>query len=344
MKKQSLLLTFALVICVLFAKATVITVSNSPISGGQYTSAQTAINAASVDDTVYLHGTGISYGNFTISKRITLIGAGYSPVGTQFVQPTIAGTITLDTVAFTFPVSGLHIIGIEASSFTISNPINNVHIERCAGSFSYVRGDGWIIEHCLISSLYSYSTPTFSSRIIRNNIIYGNSGIGFSSVTNGSGLLIDHNIIQGTISYLQYAVITNNVFTFSGIANSTANSFNTYNNNITVNTVPDAIPLTNNSGSGNINNANPSTVFIGNVTSYQSYPSLLNVNWHLTATSPGHNAATDGTDIGIYGGVNPMPNLTGASTLPQMTELNIQNPSLPVNGTLNYQFKARKQN
>ncbi len=343
MKKQSLLLTFALLVFSIAAKATVITVSNSPISGGQYTDAQTAINAALVDDTIYLHGSGISYGNLTITKRITLIGAGYNPTGTQFVQPTIVGSVSLDTVAFTNPVSGLHIIGIQANDFSTYNPINNVHFERCAGTFNYVRGDGWIVEHCIIYSFYCFSTP-FSSRILRNNIIYGSGAISFNGATNGAGMLIDHNIIQGTISYLQYAVITNNVFTFSGIANSAGNSFNTYNNNITVNTVPDAIPLTNNSGSGNINNANPATIFIGNVTSAQSYPALLNVNWHLTPTSPGHNAATDGTDVGIYGGANPMLNLTGASTLPQMTELNIQNPSLPVNGTLNYQFKARKQN
>jgi len=71
---------------------------------------------------------------------------------------------------------------------------------------------------------------------------------------------------------------------------------------------------------------------------------MVSYDWHLLASNPGHNGATDGTDIGMYGGLHPMPNLTGISTLPLMTLLNIKNSSIPINGTLNYEFKARQGN
>ena len=75
-----------------------------------------------------------------------------------------------------------------------------------------------------------------------------------------------------------------------------------------------------------------------------NYPTITTSDWHILAASPAHNAGTDGTDLGIYGGVKPMANLTGASNLiPQMTLLDLYDTDVPVNGNLNVRFKARKQ-
>ena len=75
-----------------------------------------------------------------------------------------------------------------------------------------------------------------------------------------------------------------------------------------------------------------------------TYPTIATSDWHILAGSPAHNAGTDGTDLGIYGGTQPMANLTGASNLfPQMTLLELYNTNVPVNGNLNVRFKARKQ-
>lgn len=345
MKKVTLIAALLLTLSSYLVNATVLTVSNSPLSGGQYTDIQSAISAAQLDDTVYVCGSPITYPNATINKRLTLIGAGYAPTGTQYNMPTVIGTLYIDSIlSFGFPMAGIHIIGISgAIQGSTSYRFDNIHIERCYCTINYVWSEGSIIENCIIQSMYTYSQATVANRIIRNNFIIGD--INWSQVVAAPGLIIDHNIIEGHIYSTSFAVITNNVFFFSDITASTNNNFNTYGNNITVSGSPQVLPFGNNSGSGNFNNVLPSAVFVTtNLIAAQTYPTLLNYNWRLLTTSVGHNAATDGTDIGIYGGAMPMPNFTGASTLPQMTMMNINNASIPLNGTLNYEFKARKQN
>jgi len=61
--------------------ATQWTVDNSDPSPGQFTSIQAAIDDVNVSagDTLLITGTNIPYGNVTISRPITLIGAGYNP-------------------------------------------------------------------------------------------------------------------------------------------------------------------------------------------------------------------------------------------------------------------------
>src|SRR5579864_1459109 len=65
--------------------AHVITVSNNAVNAGKYTNLQTAVNAASSGDTIYVSGSPTSYGAITISTpRLTLIGAGYNATGLQY--------------------------------------------------------------------------------------------------------------------------------------------------------------------------------------------------------------------------------------------------------------------
>ena len=70
-------------------------------------------------------------------------------------------------------------------------------------------------------------------------------------------------------------------------------------------------------------------------------------DYHLQATSPGKNAGTDGTDIGIYGGAYPFP--SGGEVpwqtsikpyMPQILEMNVLNAVIPLNDTLQVQVKA----
>lgn len=323
--------------------ATVLTVSNSPASGGQYTTINAAISAASVDDTVYVNGSAFTYAATTINKRITLIGAGYSPTGTQYNMGTSISSITLDSVLFTNPVFGTHIIGVDVNGVSSFYRFSDIHIERCRIGNLNAPGDGWIIENNIITGAVNVynSSCAVNNMIIRNNFLLG--GISSGCVTAAAGLLVDHNIIGQHIDYTNYALITNNIFFYANITGSYLNSYNIYNNNITINLSPDVLPFGANSGTGNYNNITASTVFSNGLTSATNYPALLNYDWHVIVSSQGHNGATDGTDIGLYGGTMVMPNLTGASTLPQIYLFDISNSSIPLNGTLNYEFKARKQ-
>jgi hypothetical protein len=60
-------------------KANQLTVSNLSTSPGQYTSLQTAINAANAGDTILVSGSGTDYAlntTINISKPVTLYGPG----------------------------------------------------------------------------------------------------------------------------------------------------------------------------------------------------------------------------------------------------------------------------
>jgi hypothetical protein len=356
MKTINSIIAIVLVLSSFLAKGTIITVSNYPIGAGQYTDVQSAINAASLGDTIYVMGSSIAYnpGGVNITKRVTLIGAGYAVSGTEYNLSTIiSGNVFLDSVTAGVPISGTKIIGIGITNYLFSTGngeyfVNNVLINRCyIGTFgSNLMGSGWVIEN---SIFYNYLDPHNSTGII-NNCVVRNSFLidGIYSpegVMNGSGLLVDHNIIEGQIQEINYATITNNIFFYANVSGATYNNYNVYDNNITVNGSADVLPFGTNTGTNNINNVSPSDVFGSGLTAAVSYPALLTTDdWQLVSGSPGHDAALDGTDIGIYGGTPPLPNFTGASTLPQMETLIIKNPNIPVSGTLNYQFKSRLQN
>jgi hypothetical protein len=352
MKTNTLIIATLMLLSSCIVKATVITVSNNPVSGGQYNDVQTAINASAAGDTIYVMGSPIQYdnGGINVTKRLVLIGAGYNVNNTTNNNLiTQIGSINLDSIAFNSQVSGSQIIGFYVNgSIGVTNGylINDILIERCyVSSAIYTNcSQGWVIQNNIVNSSIDFygNTDIITSCIVRNNFLIG--GLYSNGQITGSGLLVDHNIFEAQISTINYATVTNNVFFFAHISASPNNQYNVYTNNITVYSTADDLPFGDNSGTGDQNNVNPNQVYGSGLTGTVGYPALLSDDWQLVSGSPGIKAATDGTDIGIYGGSAPMPNFTGASTLPQMTELNIKNSAIPVNGTLNYEFKARVQN
>ena len=213
------------------------------------------------------------------------------------------------------------------------------------GTYVNVTANGWIIENNVISSGYGldFNFTPVTSCLVRNNFI--NVGISGQSSSNvQSGLIFDHNIIEGNLGQFSNAIFSNNIFFYSNISNWSQINNCTFTNNITASTASNILPYGTNSGGGNMNNVTFGSLFVGLISAVQGYPALTTLNWHLLSTCIGHNAGSDGTDVGIYGGTYAMQNLTGASSIiPQMTLMNINNVSIPVNGTLNVRFKAKKE-
>ena len=345
MKKitKTMLAAAAVILMSVGAKATVHTVNNGVINGGQFTSLQTAIDAATAGDTIYVHGSPNNYGDVTVNKKLTLIGAGYNVTGTANNFASTINNIWVDSLTFFSGPTGSKFIGLGIASNISTNvwPYtynpSNIYISRC-----YIGGtagiyDNAIIENCIIAN----GTIATQNAIIRNCLVGNINGQGITA----SGVIFDHNIFNGTAPYnISYATFTNNVFFFSGVA-STWGAVNNciFTKNMTFDNLSSALPYGSNTGSGNIATVMPTFQFNNTLTAASSLPAAT--NWNLKATSSGKNAATDGSDIGIYGGSYPMKNLTGASNLiPQMTLMNISNTSIPLNGTLNVNFKSRKQN
>jgi hypothetical protein len=184
MKTTTLLLAAMLLIFNVKSQATIITVSNNPVSGGQYTDVQSAINAATAGDTIYVMGSPIKYNNnsgINITKRLVLIGAGYNVTNTTNNNlNTVVGTFLLDSIAFNSQVSGTQIIGFYLTGSIYINSgysIKNIIVSRCyvSGGISTSCSNGWVVENCIVGNtinLYG-NTDVLSSMIIRNNFLLG---------------------------------------------------------------------------------------------------------------------------------------------------------------------------
>ncbi|MFI5149778.1 MAG: hypothetical protein ACHQRM_08610 [Bacteroidia bacterium] len=321
--------------------ANVITVSNNAIAAGMYSNLQTACNAAAVGDTVYVMGSPTDYGTVNVKTRIVLIGAGYQLTGTQNNWPSTVDYVHLDSVAFGNPVSGTKIAGLYISS-NIDNTgsagqINNIDVQRCyVSSWVYVEGVNWTIRNC---DIYGIQPQNYNYVYIQNNFI------GMIEYSNKTTVVIDHNTFttnNGNAFYsISNALIANNIFYYCSPLASVSSC--TFSNNITTNSSAQVLPPAGNTGSGNINNTPPgwtdATIPAGTVSSL----SLNNYSWKFGSSAPAHNSSTDGTDMGAYGGSYPMPNLTGATRIPQMQVLNVSGV-VPAGGNLNVNFKARKTN
>ncbi|HXC04465.1 MAG TPA: hypothetical protein VNZ86_06910 [Bacteroidia bacterium] len=330
-------------LCLLTAgamNANVITCSNNAIAAGMYNTIQAACNAANAGDTVYVMGSPTDYGTVTIKTRITLIGAGYAVTGTQNNWGSEVDYIHLDSVAFGNPVSGTKIMGLYINSGVDNSgsagTINNVDIERCFGNgWFYVEGTGWTIRNCVS---YGVQVQNYNYCYIQNNFI------GNIQYSNKTTVVIDHNTFNnssGCFYSMSNALIANNIFYYSSpLANVTSCTFS---NNITTNSSAQVLPPAGNTGSGNFNNTPPGWTDGTIPTTTISLSTEWIYSWKLGTSAPAHNSGTDGTDLGAYGGTYPMPNLTGATRIPQMQALNVSGV-VPAGGNLNVNFKARKQN
>jgi len=320
-------------------QANVITCSNNAINAGMYTTIQAAHDAAGVGDTVYVMGSPSSYGDLTIKTRITVIGAGYALTGTQYNYASTLGNIYFDTVGFGNPVSGTHLMGLyfQGINQTGSGAINNITIERCfVNSTLNIYGHNWNIRN---NNAYYININNNSYIYIQNNFI------GYIQNTNSPTVVVSNNDFvsysYNTFYNTSNALIANNIFYY---CNPTAGATGcTFSNNITTASTAMVLPPAGNTGANNINNTPPGFTDATIPSATVSQASISGYNWKLKPTSPGHNTGTDATDIGAYGGAYPMPNLTGATRIPQMQLFNAAGV-VPQGGNLNVNFKARKQN
>lgn len=334
---------FISVICSLslFASAKVITVNNNTNSPGQYSSLQQAIDSASAGDTIYVHGSATSYGNVSVKKRLFFFGTGNKPNKSN-VLVSEAGNIQLDTLAGVSGASGTKIIGFKLNSvkgYTGPGGTKNVLVSRnyfiSGGTKVNVTGSGWILENNILYPS-TIDLNNNSNVIVRNNIFNDS----YLTASNQPTVLISNNVFLGNGSALTSvtnALVANNIF-YGATPNGTGVNNNTFSNNISYQTTNDTMPYGTNAGSGNLYGQNP--LFTNVPASAFNY----GYDFTLSATSPGKNAGTDATDIGIFGGVAPFVDMTGTPAIPQVKTLTILNPVISVGDSLQVIIKAKKQN
>jgi predicted nucleic-acid-binding Zn-ribbon protein len=346
MKKIFLLMVAAIMLWGINTHATIITVSNAPNSPGQYTNLQEALNEANPGDTIYVSGSLTTYGNIDIKKQITLIGAGFNP-NNQNNQKSELQYVYFksdnDPVNPSNP-SGTTITGFRfLYLFVQTQNINDIQLLRneITGqiSLSSYYCQNWTVKNNILNYISSAGTSTIyaSDFVISNNIIKSNI-----QYFNSNTILIANNIFtQGSgFTTVSLANIQNNIF-YGG---STANcSYCTFIKNISVG-AGNTFDYGTNTSIDNFTNVNPLFVDVASTTFNFAY------DYHLQPSSPGIDAGTDGTDIGIYGGMYPFPSggdvpwqTSPMPAIPQITSMVILNGTLPSAGTLHIQIQAKSQ-
>ncbi len=358
------LLSVSALIITLSANATVRNVSNSPNAPVNtpytYDNLADAITASSDGDTLYLHGTNVSYGNVTITnKELVIIGAGYgSNLQGGNNQATIVGIITFVDYTGTKNVSLIGMRMEEPKCGTVAtNRVNVLYIERCGikatysatnrlrcntlflrqcvfGDHSIDYGDDFFpavaatayVSNCVIQGIFR--GDGISAAIFENNIFkrsYTGTNTGYSEIKSMNGS----------------AVFNNNIF----LANYGVSVSNcTFNNNLFENL---GSLTSGNSGANNIFSTSPGLTSSPNPNGMVARANFsTSANYRLLASSACIGAGIGGTDIGIYGGTNPIPvsmEINGVPKLPRITQMTIQNMSVAPGGDLDVQIQAVNQ-
>jgi hypothetical protein len=274
------------------------------------------------------------------------MGFGHNPANTDGEVATIS-TITFRNNSAGSEIKGLSISTINCSSSTTSpnqddiRIINNRISSGVTGSTTDNLSDNWVIEGNYLTSTSISVNPQNGTKNwqIKNNFFRGSINAADNTC------IITNNIFLSTSSSAIFfyssngPLVNNNIFLATGTLTEigTSNSTITFVSNITYSFYGATIAAL--AGSNNLNNTNP--LFV-NVPS-DAVTDFYNNNYDLTSGSPGINAGSDGTDIGLFGNnflfdPNGRPNLT-----PYPESITITNSVVAPGQTLNVNFTATQK-
>lgn len=344
-------------------QATILIVDNNQNAPTPYSTISAAVNAAASGDTILVKASPTQYGNVTINnKEIHIVGEGYKPHN-AFGFGTRISAVSFG-VSGSLSASGSSLEGVETESTNFINGsattnLTNITIKRCfipyleSTAYAEILAYNNVLGHVLLGTTslncafhnnifdwkvntftYSYAqiymncsaTSTFSgNHVYKNNIFLTGSSARNMSNGFGNSVFSDNIIVGGSyVNNSFYCTYSHNI------------SF--YGTNVTFNTSG-----TNNGGNNQVG-VNP--LFV----SESNYGFDYTDDFHLQATSPGKNAGSDGTDVGIYGGLYPWPDGNESSgngymysqepQYPQVNQLILNNASVPQNGNINIQVRG----
>jgi hypothetical protein len=343
--------------------ATKRTVDNTPGSAAQFTTIQAAITASSSGDTILVYGSAYSYAAISIDKKITLIGsAGFDPEVSNESRPTI-GVISFaaHTTANGTVISGFNIAYINNQGYNVDNIgiYNNYFTGSYGVYFYYGACSNWIIEGNVFqasgqnSFIENYSNTATLNILIKNNYFELLAYYYYVAAYNNSAFTYRNNVFV-TRNYSGYylfygcsnVLLENNIFwvtepTYIDITGQQCANC-VFNNNIIYNSGGGTMTAINSIGNGvsgnnNIMNQDPQFVSFNAANNY-----TITENYRLSGGSPGKNAGTDGSDIGLYGGNYTWENRKYPKAFPHQEIFNVINSSVPQGTPVNVNLKARK--
>lgn len=337
---RKLILTLSILSSAFMSYAATLSLNNATPSAGTYTSWTTAQAAASNGDTILVQGSLTNYGSLNVSKQLTIIGPGHNPIDKQNLQK-----VFCDNVLFTTGSDGSVLIGVEAGNIqAYSNNVDNISILNCrildAVYFSNANANNWLIDGCVFTNgghCLRADGNGVGDLIVRNNIFNGTiyafnvQFIGYNYFNNNVFLAAT----PYTFQYCRYQYMNNNIFYRSGMQDY-ANSGMNFNKNLSYqcqggNAFPNGF---------NYENVDPMFVSSLGTGAYFDY----STDYHLQLTSPVITGGTDGTELGIYGGVGDFDQY-GFGHNPYIKTFNITGPtSVNAGDPIQVYIKAKVRN
>ncbi len=274
-----------------------------------YASWAAAYGGAANGDYMYLPGATIS-GTITIDKKLFIYGTGHDPDSATATGRTIFSSINILDGA-----SGGSIEGIQAGAIYLGSA-NKLH--------DYAIKRSYILAYLQFTSTTYDSLPEYVT--ISESVVGWISNVFADDNISVSNCIFFKNIFTKYISRFKNSTFKNNVFIPYELPNNTyvCNyiTFTLFENNIFTVANPTIYSDCNNiylnnlkcennifygdqncpaSQEGNLSEPSVGDIFI----SYTGTGFKYTDNYHLKPSCIGVGAGTDGTDVGIYGTINP---------------------------------------
>jgi hypothetical protein len=304
-------------------------------NGGEpkfYQQVDDAIVNAQDGDTIYIPG-GSWKVSQPINKTLHIIGVGHNPAFIQVgVYTYLTGTIYLQQGCSHGSLTGFY-ISESIRNDSSNDTVTNFSISRCriAGSMFLNYFFMGLISENVIEGQVANTFPSlpknnlFSNNIFTSNVGYFGAGNNFKN-----NLFLSPDYTAWTFAD---CLFENNIIFSDRFVNPMSNCV--FNNNLFVYNI--SFPIETNIGSKNIVDQNPSSVFVSQSGTAFKYDQ----NYQLVESSQGKNAGTDGTDVGIYGGIYPWKE--GSIPFnPHFQEVKVS-PQTDANGNLNVNIKVAAQ-
>ncbi len=346
---KTLFTIFLVVFLYNYSVATILTVCPTTSFPAQYSTIQSAIDAAAVDDTIYIYA-GIYNEVMYINKKLVIIGPGINPQRPTNLNANVLGITLTGPGASGSVIMGLYVPGSVVFGYDGAQMSNNILVTECLfyGSVQF-SGYGNMVENCIFSNHYpdgttlAFNYPNAIGNVVQNSYIHG-----MVFVRPGTNTILRNNIFAsgdaGTRSFGilntgqtwgSTVTIENNIF-FKSNPNGPDGSTDAcaFKNNIYY--LTNYPPPTNAFSSGNMN-ADPQFV---------NYPAggapfSFAFDFKLQPTSPCVNYGTDGNDIGMWDGPAPV-NKGFEPPIPRVYGLDLNNSIAPAGSSLLLTIKATK--
>lgn len=257
---------------------------------GDYTLVSDAITNTTTGDTIYIAGSGASYGNVSLSSQRTFIGNGYYGQSSGYSPSSRLGTITLNVGAANSVFSNLE---IGAISFNESNVVFNACLVN--GSLTVGSSSSNIsFNRCLFSSTINIQSASVS---FSNSIFnYPSAGNGIT-VSGGVGATFDYcTFFDGNIS-LDASTVSNSVVNSSRVGQ-------------TPSSISDGVD-------GNKVDSETTLLFETSLGA--------DAYFQLQSSSPGKTSSQTGSESGAFGFPSGQPEdayiLSGLPVIPKITGL-----------------------